>query len=138
MLVNIIFVMLSLSLLIFSSIIALNYAFSSPVWYSFLTYSRENSYIGSIKLSLEMTKYKMVPLTAVGRNKLRARLISSSPIEFSSRLFSTSLDFILDCYKVVISSISSSTIPLDSASIFNILSCDSFKNFLFAATFTII
>ena len=49
-----------------------------------------------------MTKYNIVPLIAVGKNKLRAKLISYSTIEFSYRLFSTYLDFIFDCYNVVI------------------------------------
>ena len=59
--------------------------------------------MGSIKLSLDITKYSIVPLIAVGKNKLRAKLISYSTIEFSSKLFYTYFDFILDCYNVVMS-----------------------------------
>jgi len=85
-----------------------------------------------------MTKYKIVPRIAVGKYKLLAILTYYYIIEFFYKLFSTSFDFILDCSRVVISSISSSTIPLDDASNFNILSWDYFKNFLFYATLTMI
>lgn len=69
--------------------------------------------MGSIKQSLAMTKYKIVPLKATGTYKFLALLISCSTIEFLSRSFSTYLDLILDYSRVVISSMSSSTMPFD-------------------------
>ena len=78
--------------------------------------------MGYIRHNFDMTKYKIVPLTAVGKYKLLAMLISSYIMEFFYKFFSTSLDFILDYSRVVINSISSRTIPLDEASNFKILS----------------
>lgn len=64
-------------------------------------------------LSLAITKYNTVPLTAVGKNMLLAMLISSSSTELAYRFFYTSFDLIFDSSSVFISYMSSSTMPLD-------------------------
>ena len=69
--------------------------------------------MGSIKHSLAITKYKMVPLIATGKYKFLDLLIYSSRTEFAYKSFSTYLDFVFDCSRVVMSSTSSKTIPVD-------------------------
>lgn len=94
--VNITFVTLSLSLFILKSDIAWCSAFFKPCSYNFLTYPSENSYIGSIKHSFAIIKYKIVPLRATGTYKFLALFIYYSTIEFLYKSFSTYFDLTLD------------------------------------------
>jgi hypothetical protein len=86
--------------------------FSMATPKSFLKYFSENWYIGSISAKSVITKYRTVPLMAMGMYELREMLICYSMAVVYYSFFLIMAEFFLLSYKVLISSTLSKIIPV--------------------------
>jgi hypothetical protein len=110
--VNISLVILSIIKLILSSSCFDGVLFSMATPKSFLKYFSENWYIGSISAKSVITKYRTVPLMAMGMYELREMLICYSMAVVYYSFFLIMAEFFLLSYKVLISSTLSKIIPV--------------------------